>query len=56
MARADAIIAGILFFLPALVLLATLTGVYLAFGDVSLVQGLFYGIKPAIVAIVLFAA
>ncbi len=53
---AGAIIAGILFFLPAFVLLATLTGVYLAFGDVPLVQGLFYGIKPAVVAIVLFAA
>lgn len=53
---AGAILAGILFFLPAFVLLATLTGVYLAFGDVPLVQGLFYGIKPAVVAIVLFAA
>ena len=53
---AGAILAGILFFLPAFVLLATLTGVYLAFGDVPLVQGIFYGIKPAVVAIVLFAA
>jgi chromate transporter len=30
--------------------------VYLAWGNVLLVQGIFYGIKPAVVAIVLFAA
>ncbi len=51
-----AVIAGILFFLPAFLLLSLLGGVYLAWGDVPLVQGIFYGIKPAVVAIVLFAA
>ena len=51
-----AIVAGVLFFLPAFLLLSLLAGVYLAFGDVPLVQGIFYGIKPAVVAIVLFAA
>ena len=51
-----AIIAGVLFFLPAFLLLSLLGGVYLAWGDVPLVQGIFYGIKPAVVAIVLFAA
>ncbi len=51
-----AIVAGVLFFLPAFVLLSTLAAVYLNFGDVPLVQGLFYGIKPAVVAVVLFAA
>ncbi|HWS02116.1 MAG TPA: chromate efflux transporter, partial [Gammaproteobacteria bacterium] len=51
-----AIIAGVLFFLPAFVLLSTLAAVYLAYGDVPLVQGIFYGIKPAVVAVVLFAA
>ena len=51
-----AIVAGMLFFLPAFVLLSLLAGIYLAFGDVPLVQGIFYGIKPAVVAIVLFAA
>lgn len=51
-----AIVAGVLFFLPAFVLLSALAAVYLNFGDVPLVQGLFYGIKPAVVAIVLFAA
>lgn len=50
------IIAGVLFFMPAFVLLSALAGVYLAWGDVPLIQGIFYGIKPAVVAIVLFAA
>jgi chromate transporter len=51
-----AIVAGVLFFLPAFVLLSALAAVYLAYGDVPLVQGIFYGIKPAVVAVVLFAA
>ncbi len=50
------VMAGVLFFLPAFLLLSLLAGVYLAWGDVPLVQGMFYGIKPAVVAIVLFAA
>ncbi|BAV33360.1 chromate transporter [Sulfuricaulis limicola] len=51
-----AVIAGVLFFLPAFVLLSLLAGIYLAFGDVPAVQGVFYGIRPAVVAVVLFAA
>jgi chromate transporter len=51
-----AVMAGILFFLPAFVLLSLLAGVYLNFGHVAAVQGIFYGIKPAVVAVVLFAA
>jgi chromate transporter len=51
-----AVAAGVLFFLPAFVLLSALAAVYLAFGDVPLVVGIFYGIKPAVVAVVLFAA
>ena len=51
-----AVIAGVLFFLPSFLLLSLLAGVYLAWGDVPPVQGIFYGIKPAVVAIVLFAA
>ncbi|MDP1863225.1 MAG: chromate efflux transporter [Thiobacillus sp.] len=51
-----AVVAGILFFMPAFLLLSLLGGVYLAWGDVPMVQGIFYGIKPAVVAIVLFAA
>ena len=50
------IVAGTLFVLPSLFILAALTYVYLAFGDITFVQGVFNGIKPAVVAIVVFAA
>ena len=50
------VIAGGLFVLPSFAILAALTWVYLAFGDAPMVVGLFYGIKPAVTAIVLFAA
>jgi chromate transporter len=53
---AGAVVAGVLFFLPAFALLSSLAAVYLAWGDVPLVAGIFYGIKPAVVAVVLFAA
>lgn len=49
-------IAGVLFFLPSFLLLSGLAGLYLAYGTLPLVQGVFYGIRPAVVAIVLFAA
>jgi chromate transporter len=49
------IAAGVLFVLPSLVLLIALSWIYLAFGHVSWVAGLFYGIKPAVAAIVLQA-
>ena len=50
------IIAGVLFVLPSLFILIALTWIYLAFGDVQAVAGVLYGIKPAVVAVVLFAA
>ncbi len=50
------IVAGVLFVLPSLVLLIVLSWVYIAFGDMPLVAGLFYGIKPAVTAIVVQAA
>ncbi len=50
------VIAGGLFVLPSLVILAALTWIYLVFGNLPLVAGAFYGIKPAVTAIVLFAA
>lgn len=50
------IVAGTLFVLPSLFILAGLTYIYLAFGELVWVQGLFNGIKPAVVAIVVFAA
>ncbi|MDD5176171.1 MAG: chromate efflux transporter [Sterolibacterium sp.] len=51
-----ALTAGVLFFLPSFMLLSLLAGIYLSFGEVPAVQGIFYGIKPAVVAVVLFAA
>jgi chromate transporter len=51
-----AVLAGVLFFLPAFVLLSALAAVYLAFGDVPQIAGIFSGIRPAVVAVVLFAA
>lgn len=50
------IIAGTLFFLPAFFILVALAWVYMAYGTVPAVAGILYGIKPAVVAIVLFAA
>ena len=50
------IVAGTLFVLPSLFILIALTWIYLAFGELALVHGIFAGIKPAVVAIVLFAA
>jgi len=50
------VISGGLFVLPSLFILIALTWDLLAFGNVPLVAGLFYGIKPAVTAIVLFAA
>ena len=49
------VIAGTLFVLPSLVLLIALSWLYMAFGEQPLVAGIFYGIKPAVAAIVLHA-
>ncbi|HEY3433691.1 MAG TPA: chromate efflux transporter [Rhodocyclaceae bacterium] len=46
------IVAGTLFVLPSLLILIALSWFYVAFGDMPLVAGLFYGIKPAVTAIV----
>lgn len=50
------VIAGALFVLPSLFILIALSWVYIAFGEVPVVAGLFYGIKPAVTAIVVQAA
>ncbi|GMR05621.1 MAG: chromate efflux transporter [Gammaproteobacteria bacterium] len=50
------IVAGTLFVLPSLFILSGLTWVYLVYGDVPVVEGILYGIKPAVTAIVVFAA
>jgi chromate transporter len=50
------IVAGGLFVLPSLLILILLSWLYVAFGHLPLVAGIFYGIKPAVTAIVLQAA
>jgi chromate transporter len=50
------VVAGGLFVLPSFFILVALTWVYLAFGEVPAVVGFLYGIKPAVTAIVIFAA
>ena len=50
------IVAGSLFVLPSLAILITLSWIYAAYGNVPVVAGILYGIKPAVTAIVVFAA
>ncbi|MDE2184194.1 MAG: chromate efflux transporter [Alphaproteobacteria bacterium] len=49
------IIAGTLFVLPGLVALGTLSWLYAAFGQIGFVNALFFGLKSAVLAIVLEA-
>ena len=49
------IVAGVLFVLPSLFILIGLSWVYVKYGDVPIIAGLFYGIKPAVAAIVFHA-
>jgi chromate transporter len=49
------VLAGLLFVLPSLAILIGLSWIYLAFGHLPLVSAFFYGIKPAVAAIVLQA-
>src|SRR5215210_4754788 len=50
-----ALIAGTLFVLPGVVALLALSGLYVAYGSTTLVQSLFLGLAPAVVAIVVQA-
>ncbi|MDM0035921.1 chromate efflux transporter [Variovorax sp. J22P271] len=50
------IAAGVLFVLPSLLILIGLSWVYMAYGDVPAIAGLFHGIKPAVTALVVHAA
>ena len=50
------IVAGGLFVLPSLLLLIALSWIYVAFGHVPAIAGIFYGIKPAVTALVVQAA
>ena len=50
------IAAGMLFVLPSLFILIALTWIYLVYSELPAVAGILYGIKPAVTAIVVFAA
>ena len=50
------VIAGVLFVLPSLLILIALSWIYMAYGSLPAVAGILYGIKPAVTAIVVFAA
>jgi chromate transporter len=49
------IVAGTLFVLPGFVSILALSILYTSYQDLTLVQGLFYGLKPAVVAVVVEA-
>ncbi len=50
------ILAGVLFVLPSLLILIGLSWIYMVYGSLPVVSAILYGIKPAVVAIVLAAA
>jgi chromate transporter len=50
------LVAGVLFVLPSLLILIGLAWVYMAYGQLPAVAGVLYGIKPAVIAIVVSAA
>src|SRR5215471_10657029 len=49
------LVAGKLFVLPGVVALMALSWIYAAYGDVPVVQALFFGLKAAVLAVVLEA-
>ncbi len=49
------LVAGLLFVLPGAAVITALSAVYLLVGDVPLVQGLLFGLKAAVMAVVLEA-
>jgi chromate transporter len=49
------IVAGVLFVLPGLISLSVLSWIYVAYGQVGIVQALFFGLKAAVLAVVLEA-
>src|SRR3712207_5526825 len=47
--------AGILFVIPGVVALLALSAIYIAYGDTTAVSGIFAGLAPAVLAIVVHA-
>ena len=52
---AGGVLAGLLFVLPGLAVLLTLSAIYAAYGDVPLVAGMLFGLKAAVLAIIVQA-
>lgn len=52
---AGGIVAGALFVIPSIVVLWTLSVVYVTYGNVPWIAAIFYGLKPVVVAIVVAA-
>lgn len=52
---AGGMMAGVLFVLPSLLILIALSWIYAAFGHITWVAGILYGIKPAVAALVVHA-
>src|SRR3954453_18633147 len=50
-----ALVAGVLFVLPGVVALLALSAIYVGYGDTTLVEALFLGLGPAVIAIVVQA-
>ena len=50
------LVAGLLFILPSFVILVVLSWLYMSYGQVPAVAAFFFGMKPAVVAIIAFAA
>jgi chromate transporter len=49
------IVAGVLFVLPSAVILWLLSWLYVVYGTLPIIASLFYGLKPAVMALVAFA-
>lgn len=49
------ILAGVCFLIPAIVITGIFAWIYVAFGDLPQIAPLFYGIKPAVLAVILGA-
>ncbi|WP_439629652.1 chromate efflux transporter [Shinella sp.] len=49
------LVAGLLFILPGFLSILALSYIYVLFGDASLVEGLFFGLKAAVLAVVVQA-
>ena len=53
--RIGGLLAGILFVLPSMFILLGLSLIYVSFGEIPWIYAMFYGLKPAIIAIVILA-